>query len=249
LSDQKKPLATSDLPAATSKVEVPSAPDPAPAPELDANPAFSAQPAPVRPQPLSANDTTPLSARMRELLGRPVYRDSLTQIEHEQQRGVLFRELRVGTLLQAKLVDRLAKLFIDVGRLDRTIETAVHRRRADAARDILMQHFSHFHPPPPGTLEANNMSITAYGEFLNNGGRQLIHTSDSEVIEEAIAALALQGLPAESLDERARILALEDIERLEKLIATKHAEAEALVEQLLRLIDRRERNLALKPQG
>lgn len=56
--------------------------------------------------------------------------------------------------------------------------------------------------------------------------------------------LALEGLPESSLDERARVLALPQVEKLERIIASKHAELEAIIEQLLRLLDRLKRNQA-----
>ncbi len=75
-----------------------------------------------------------------------------------------------------------------------------------------------------------------------SGGSQLFHMPDEEAVAEAIRLLALEGLPESSLDERARVLALPQLEKLERIIASKHAELESIVEQLLRLLDRMKRN-------
>lgn len=73
---------------------------------------------------------------------------------------------------------------------------------------------------------------------MRSGGKAVLDLPDSEAIVRAIALLAKEGLPESALDEHARILALPEIEKLERIIAAKLIQLEGLFEQMLRLLDR-----------
>jgi hypothetical protein len=211
------------------------------APAVQADPPPPAVLGASEPKPLVPRSPVQLSPKMRELLGRSPFRDPAMLIDAEALRGVLAAELRADSLLQLTLVDRLSVLVVEIRRLQSTVQTAVARKRLDAARDVLSPDFLHFYPPPPGVCKTTGTVATAYGEFMHGDGGGLAAADPAEVVAEALARLAAEGLDAPALDERAYVLALPEIERLEKIIASKQAELEALIEQALRLKDRRDK--------
>jgi hypothetical protein len=227
------PQASSQAPAARDGEVQPAAPSPAPK---------------AAAQELVPRAPVVLSAKMRALLGRSPYRDPAMQLDAEALRGVLAAEFTVDTAIQLRLVDRLSVLFVDIDGLQSTVQTAVDRKQLDAARDVLCPDFIHFYPPPPGAVKTNGMATTAYGEFMADNGA-LARSDQAELVAQALARLADHGQGEPALRERAYILALPEIVQLEKILASKQAEAEALIEQLLRLKDRRDHRNAISSKA
>lgn len=201
---------------------------------------------PIESQPAIFRDTdfsgraavTGADQRVRQLLGLSVFRDPTVQIEERLIFDNLCKEFRATTVTQTLLVSTASRLSVQLRQLYSTVETAVSRKRADAARVIIDSRFSAFFPPPAGALETSGLSETAYGSYMRSGGKAVLDLPDSEAIVRAIALLAKEGLPESALDEHARILALPEIEKLERIIAAKLIQLEGLFEQMLRLLDR-----------
>lgn len=195
---------------------------------------------PVKPPVGPTGGPTPvvLTDRMLKLLGRSVFRDIRSQVEASELTAQLLAEFgcRMGT--QIKLVQQLANAFVELSHYQTAREAAVLSKLPQAAREIIWPGFSAFYPPPAGVYATNGSTATAYGEFLVNGGQDLLNQSDAESIAEAKALLATQGRPDEDLHAQARILALKEIQPLERMIFQKQASIEALIELLLRLGDR-----------
>jgi hypothetical protein len=223
----------------TGEAEAPQASSQAPAAREGAVQSAAPSPAPkAAPKELTPKAPVVLSAKMRALLGRLPYRDPALQLDAEALRGVLAAELNADTVIQLRLVDRLSVLLIDIDGLQSTIQTAVDRKLLDAAREVLCPDFIHFYPPPPGAVKTNGVAATAYGEFMAQSG-ELASSDQAALVAEALARLADRGQGEPALRERAYILALPEIVQLEKILASKQAVAEALIEQLLRLRDLR----------
>lgn len=179
-----------------------------------------------------------LSDRMLKLLGRSVFRDIRSQVEASELTAQLLAEFgsRMGT--QIKLVQQLANAFVELSHYQTAREAAVLSKLLQAAREIIWPGFSAFYPPPAGVYATNGSTATAYGEFLENGGQALLNQGEAETIAKAKALLATQGRPDEDLHAQARVLALKEIQPLERMIAQKQASIEALIELLIRLADR-----------
>ena len=191
------------------------------------------------PRELVPCEPVQISLKMRLLLGRSTFRDPAKQVEAEALLGVFLREFGADTVLQAKLVDRVSTLFVEVRQAQSAVQTAIVLKRGQAAREILMPNFNHFYPPALSMTESTGTVSTAFGQFMSRGGKELVARDDADVIAEALAELAKKGMGEEDLDAQAYILALPTINQLERLIATKQAESDALIDQLFRIRDRR----------
>ncbi|MDP3488892.1 MAG: hypothetical protein Q8R71_02040 [Phenylobacterium sp.] len=179
-----------------------------------------------------------MDQRIRNLMGASIFRDPSVQIEEQETFEYFWKEFRGSTATQAILAKNASRMVVQLRRLHSTIETAVARRRAEAARGIVDSRFHAFYPPPAAAVEVSGLVETAYGSYMQSGGRALFELSDSDAIARAIALLAIEGLPESTLDEYARVLALPEIEKLERIIAAKNVQLEALINSMLRLLDR-----------
>lgn len=214
--------------------------------DLDDDADFSTEAYKAGGKALDFIEAPALSQRVRTLLGASPFRDARAQLDHQQQRDQLFSELRATTWVQGRLVDRLAYLYVDAGRCQRAIQTLIITSRAAAARELLAPNFSFYTRAPHSTLKTTGHVSTAYGEFMEDVGGRYTEMPDAEVTALAIAHLAKLGLPDDALDDLARVVAHDKIHGLEKTLASYSVEAERLVDQLMRLIDRRDRNRELK---
>ena len=87
---------------------------------------------------------------------------------------------------------------------------------------------------------------TAFGAYMAAGGEYLAGKSDEEIIAEAISVLATRGQGEDALREHAFVVAIPEIERLEKTIAIKEAQQARCIDQLLRPNERKD---AVKARG
>ena len=197
----------------------------------------------VPPEPIK------ISSKMRQLMGRNPFRDPSRQVDLDQLTFVLAAELGASSVLSMRLVQRLATLAMDIDQLQQVKGTAIEEKRASAAREVVMPGYNHFIPAGPMVLQNTGHMDTAYGTFMDNGGAHYLSLEDAVVIEQAVAALAKRGLREEVLTEMAYILALPTIERLDKIQATKAAESESLVAEILRIEDRIARKGAISMEG
>lgn len=197
---------------------------------------------------LSLSEPQAISQSVRDLLGPSPFRTASEQVTCDQIRGMLVREFRVQTFMQAELVDRLATVIVERRQLERTIQTVVDLALSDAAREILLAGYSNFVPLKPGVAVMSGSCDTAYSRFMSEGGDYIKAMSDQQAIAEALADLAVHGLSEDALRARARMLRLGELERLERMLATKAGEQESLISNLLEFIDRRERK-GLAKQG
>jgi hypothetical protein len=187
-----------------------------------------------------------LSPKMRALLGGSPFRDASAQATFEELQGVLAAEFGAASSLQMSLIERVTLLIMEIRAISHTVQTAIVRRQVAAAREIIDADFSDFFPPPAGATRYSGSGVeTAYGQYMETKGDKVFSKRQAEVMAEALEILADEGLGEEELMRRAYILALPEIEKLERLIASKQAEQEALVEQLLRLKDRMDRKQAI----
>lgn len=179
-----------------------------------------------------------MDQRIRNLIGASIFRDPSAQIEEQEIFEHFWKEFRAGTATQAILAINASRLVVQLRRLHSTVETAVARRRAEAARGIIDSRFHAFYPPPAAAVEVSGLGDTAYGSYMQSGGRALFELPDSDAIAQAIALLAIEGLPESALDDYARVLALTEIEKLERMMAAKSGQLEVLFDSMLRLLDR-----------
>ena len=197
-------------------------------------PSAAAQPAALTPLP-----PLPISSETRMLLGPSPYYDPADKEHVEQVFGTIARELDVSSTLQAIFAQDFAMLAHDQAELRRTIQTAIMSKYVAAAREVLCEGFSNFHPMTPTMQISAGSHTPAYKQFMDDGGDEVLELSDREAITRAIAKLAELGLPETALKHRAYILALDTIVLIEKLLATKVSEADATLERLFYLMDRR----------
>ena len=137
-------------------------------------------------------------------------------------------ERRVGGVLQMKLVEQLASLMVEQAKVKRAIQTAILLHKAQAARDIICPGWAQFHPLSPGMTITGNFGATAYDAYMDGGGTRVGCLEDAQAIAEATAKLAQSGLDEEALLDKAYVLALPSIERLEKVRASQAGEQEVL---------------------
>jgi hypothetical protein len=187
---------------------------------------------------LRPNDPVVLSGPMQRLVGYTVFRDIPSQVDAHALFIHLAAEFDCKTLLQTVLIQQLANDFVECRQYETARSAAILSKLGQAAREIVWPGFSDFYPPPVGTCEIKGDSITAYGEFLNSGGRKLINSADEDVIAEAKQTLAECGRPEADIWAEARLIALPQIEKLERMLTLKERAVAQKIEQLLKLGDR-----------
>jgi hypothetical protein len=224
--NQGSPLATNA--SAQPKVNTLAVVSPAP---LQAKAPISSGLAPI--------DGKRLSAEMRMLLGASPYSDPSQQVDADQLLAVLAAEFKAGTTLQMLMVQDLTEVILALRQNQRAKQTAIAVKVPQAAREILCAGWDHFNPPATGRCTGN--LETAYGEFLSTASAlAVLPMTDDEAIAGAETKLAGMGRPAGALSDFAMVLALSQMEKLAKIRDSLADQRQALVDQLFRLMDRRE---------
>lgn len=179
-----------------------------------------------------------ISESMRRLLGRPVFRDCQSQVDAEDLFAHLLAEFSSRTLLQTLVVQQLANDIVEMRQYETTRSAAILAKLGDAARNVILPVFGHFYPPKPGACEIQGDKLTAYGQFLEDGGRALIYRTEADVVAQAYEILAELGRPESDLLCEARLLALPQIEQLERMLALKEKAISQKIDRLMMLGDR-----------
>ena len=194
------------------------------------------QSAPKPGTTINALENSKIAQSMRDLIGRSPFQDPHKQAAHDRLMSQIVAGSPSANVLVVLMSKNLATSYMESERLQRVKEVAIIQMLPAAAREILLPGYNHFVPPRPSTTSTEQLMM-AHLDFMMRA-EPYLNIADVDAIHEAEESLIDADRSPSIIADVAYILALPTIERLERLLATKSAEQENLIEQIIRHNDR-----------